>query len=436
MKFTRSVPLLAFGLLQLVAGLTAAQELGIPRGAHGAATETYQQQALDKLLQNAAGQTAAQYGVDPVIPDALIQADNRTTEARIALGRKLFFEPKLSRDNSVSCATCHDVTRGFCDQRPTSEGVDAQLGKRNAPTVMNIGELTTMFWDGRSPTIEHQAMQPIVNPIEMGMTAEETKIIAPIKDDPEYQKLFQQAYGRDVNYADIGNALAVFERTLKFTDAPFFRYLKGDATAISEDAKAGWELFNGKARCMTCHPMSVSRPAGSDSRFHNIGIAARTQDFEKIAEEAKTILAKDSSFTKLEELALNSHYGELGRALYTGRRADIGAFRTPILLNVGITFPYMHDGSLETLWDVIDHYNKGGEPNLYLDGGIEPLNLTEREVDQLVAFLFSLTDVRFQKENDAAQTRMLRQSRQQRATRDPDIAGRKVLQFQYRLEEK
>ena len=429
------IPSLCF--LALTATAVMAQESDsnvVPKGPHNAALESYQMQQLDKLQQKDEAATAYG-GIDPSVLQAFMpDADNAITQERIDLGRKLYFDPRLSKDGTVSCSTCHDVTRGFCDQRPTSEGIGAQLGKRNAPTVMNIGLLRTMFWDGRSPSIEHQAMQPIVNPIEMGMPVDEEVILSKIKDDDEYKEMFQKAYGRGINYKDVGNAMAVFERTLVFMDAPGLRYIKGDKNAISDEAKKGWELFNGKARCMTCHPMSVSQPSGSDNKFHNIGIAAKKQDFESMAAEARTILSKDSSFEKLEELALNSHFGELGRALITGRKADFGAFRTPILLNLGVTWPYMHDGSLSSLWDVVDHYNKGGEPNVYLDGGIEPLNLTNEEIDQLVAFLFTLTDDRFQAENQRAFDRMKDLSVKKRKNQDEEVANRSVLQFERRID--
>jgi len=368
--------------------------------------------------------------VNPVYWNALIPKDNEITPARIALGRKLYFEPKLSADGTVSCATCHDVTRGFTDQQPTSEGIDGQFGGRNSPTTMNITLLHTMFWDGRSPSVDHQAMQPIINPIEMGMEEDEAVIIAGIKDDPQYQKMFQEAYHREINFQDVGRAIATFERTLNFLDSPFRRYISGDKNAISPDAAEGWKLFNREGRCTACHTISPSNPLGTDNKFHNIGISATHQDFPRLASEAVQILKQDSSDKALDELALASEYGELGRFTVTHNPNDIGAFRTPMLLNVGITGPYMHDGSLKTLWDVVDHYNGGGEPNLFLDGGIEPLNLTDRQVDQLVAFLFTLTDVRFAGENARKYQEQLSIARRDRPDRNMPVAQRKVLSFE------
>ena len=150
---------------------------------------------------------------------------------------------------------------------------------------------------------------------------------------------------------------------------------------------------------MTCHPMNPSNPLGTDNRFHNVGVSARHQDFGALAKRATKALEEDPSEQKLDELALSTDMSELGRFMVTKNRSDIGAFRTPLLLNIGITPPYMHDGTVETLWDVMDHYNKGGEANLFLDGGMEPLALTDEEIDHVVAFLFTLTDDLFVQEN-------------------------------------
>ena len=403
---------------------------GIPQGHHGAATEEYQQRILDTLRPESGATNYVPNGVDPVYWNSLIPKENEITPARIALGRKLYFEPKLSADGTVSCATCHDVTRGFSDQQPTSEGIGGQFGTKNSPTTMNVTLLHTMFWDGRSPSVDHQAMQPIINPVEMGVEDNEAVIIAGIKDDPEYQKMFQGAYGREMNFQDIGRAIATFERTLNFLDSPFRRYQNGDQNAMSADAVEGWKLFNREGRCTACHTMSPSNPLGTDNKFHNIGISASHQDFPRLAADAAKILQQDSSDKILDELALASEYGELGRFTVTHNTCEIGAFRTPMLVNVGITGPYMHDGSMKTLWDVVDHYNAGGEPNLFLDGGIEPLNLTDRQVDQLVAFLFALTDVRFEKENAKKYQEQFSTARRERPERNLPVAQRKVLSFE------
>jgi cytochrome c peroxidase len=370
-------------------------------------------------------------GTDPAYWKVLVPPDNAGSEARITLGRKLYFDPKLSHDGTVSCATCHDTSRGFTDRRATSEGIRDQLGQRNAPTTLNAAFFTSQFWDGRAATLEDQAKLPIINPIEMGMPDGKAAVAA-IAGDADYQREFMAAYGRAVNYEDMGRAIAAFERTLIFLDAPFDRFARGDVDAISADARAGWALFNGKGRCTGCHQISSNNPIGTDNRFHNVGVSARHHDFERLAKTALETLAKDSSKEALDRLALQTNLSELGRFMVTRNRADIGSFKTEQVRNVGITAPYMHDGSMATLWDVMDHYNKGGEANPFLDGGIEPLDLTETEIDQVVAFLFTLTDDRFADQNKAEMARQRQIASQRRPFRDVDMATRKTLPFERR----
>lgn len=373
-------------------------------------------------------------GLDREILAFLVPDDNALTADRIALGRRLYFEPRLSADGTVACATCHDVSRGFTDQRPTSVGIRGQLGQRNAPTVMNALLMETQFLDGRSKDLEAQARLPIVNPIEMGQPDGATALRA-IEDDPEYQRLFQAAYGRPPNYDDAARAIAAFERTLVFLDSPFQRFVKGDEEALDARARRGWVLYNGKARCVSCHPLNPSNPIGSDGRFHNIGVAARSADFEALAREALVALEGKEGVEAVDELALQTNLSELGRFMVTKDRADIGAFKTLQVTNVGVTAPYMHDGSMRTLWDVIDHYNKGGEANPFLDGGIEPLGLTEDEIDDLVAFLFTLTDDRLAEDNrreEAAQRRIAKEQGE-RPFRDPRLAEGELILFEERV---
>lgn len=403
----------------------------IPRAKHGAADMAYQLTELDKLIPG--GDVAAvPAGFDPVVWKAFVPEDNATTPQRVALGKRLYFDERLSKDGSVACATCHDVTRAFTDQRKVSEGIKGQLGRRNAPTSMNAALLETLFLDGRSPSLDHQARMPIINPVEMGFPDGEAaaRVIA---RDPDYQRMFRDAYGREVNYEDIGRAIGAFERTLVFVDSPFRRFLLGDGNAISAQAQQGWRLFNEKARCVSCHPMNLSNPLGTDNRFHNIGVSARNQDFELLAKNALTALAQDPSEKKLEEIAVSTDLSELGRFMVTKSRSDIGSFRTSQILNIGITQPYMHDGTLETLWDVMDHYNKGGEANAYLDGGMEPLALTEEEIEQVVQFLFTLTDDRFASANQRQMELQRAKAQKSRPFRDDDMAFRKKLAFEERI---
>lgn len=398
---------------------------------HGALPMDQQVSRIDALLPTI-DVAVPPSGVDPVIFKLFVPADNEMTPARVALGKKLYFDTHLSADGTVACATCHDVSRGFTDQRSVSEGIRDQLGRRNAPTTMNTFVLQSLFLDGRAPTLEAQAKLPPVNPIEMGQPdgAAVTKAIA---NDPDYQRMFQDAYGRLPNYDDIGRAIASFERTLVFLDSPFDQFLAGQTDAISDQAQQGWVLFNGKARCVSCHPLNRSNPLGTDNRFHNIGVSARHQDFEKLARQALAELQQQGGLDAIDRLALSTDLSELGRFLISKDRSDIGGFRTSQLRNIGITGPYMHDGSMQTLWDVMDHYNKGGEANPYLDGGIEPLALSEDEINAVVALLFSMTDRRFAEQSQAMFDKQHTLAQTQRPFRDEALAMRQTLPFEQRV---
>lgn len=423
---------LTFGLAWSVCFAQAPVEPapGVPVGAHGAAVEAHQMGELDRLLGGSLiGEPPR--GVDPALWAALSEGDGAPTAERVALGRKLYFDPRLSADDTVSCATCHDVTRGFTDRRPVSEGIGGKLGRRNSPTTANAALLIPQFLDGRSATLDEQARQPILNPIEMGQPSGEA-VVKKLAGIAEYPPLFQAAFGRPMNYTDVGHALAAFERTLIFLDAPFDRARAGDTGALNAAEQRGLVLFEGKGRCATCHPLNPANPIGSDMKFHNIGVAARNRDFEKLATDALAALSKDSSEEELDRLALATDFSELGRFMVTKKYRDIGAFKTSQLRNVGLTRPYMHDGSLRTLWDVMDHYNKGGEANPYLDGGIEALALTEAEIDDLVAFLFALTDSRFAADNARQFEIQKKLATESRPIRDEALASRKSLGFEAR----
>jgi cytochrome c peroxidase len=397
---------------------------------HGAMPMQEQQQRLDRLIK---ASLDPPFGIDPVAWATIYMLKgNEPTPDRIALGRKLYFDTRLSKDGTLACATCHDVSRGFTDHRSVSEGIGDHLGKRSAPTTMNAALLQSQFWDGRAPSLEEQAKLPILNPIEMGHP-DAGSAVAAINTDPAYQGLFQRAYGRAPNYEDLGRAIASFERTLIFLDAPFDRFASGDTKALSPAAQRGLALFNGKARCVSCHMMSSSNPLGTDNLFHNIGVSARKQNFEGLAAQALNVLKDGGNTEELDKLAIETDMSELGRFLVTKKREDIGAFKTEQLRNVGLTAPYMHDGSLKTLWDVVDHYNKGGETNAYLDGGIEPLNLSEDEINDVVAFLFSLTDTRFTAQNEAAMREQQAEAAKSRPFRDNALAHREVLPFEQRV---
>lgn len=365
-------------------------------------------------------------GISPQFYALAVTPGQEPTVQLVALGDKLFNDKRLSVDDTLACATCHDPAKGFSDHRgnrPTSAGVQNQLGQRNAPTVLNAMFQATQFWDGRAAKLEDQAKLPILNPVEMGQKTSDD-VVAKVAKIPEYSDAFKALFGHSVTYDDIAAAIAAFERTQYSANSPFDHFMAGDKQAISDQAQRGWTLFQGKGRCSSCHAVNLVSSLFSDQKFHNIGIAAHKQDFADLARQALSIL-KTGDLKQIDELALQTKYSELGRFLVTKNPADIGAFKSQTLRNIGITGPYMHDGSLATLWDVMDHYNKGGVPNPYLDGGMQRLALSEAEIDDLVAFMFTLTDDRFAAFNKAEMERQaaLKNNRPQRET---DVAeGRK-----------
>jgi cytochrome c peroxidase len=253
----------------------------------------------------------------------------------------------------------------------------------------------------------------------MGMPSPEA-VVAKVKAIPEYVNDFRRVFNREVNYDDLAHAIASFERTHFSGSARFDRFIHGDSKALTAAERRGWALFNGKGRCNSCHQGNAVNPLFSDQKFHNIGIAAHKQDFPQLAREGVKVV-RTGDEKQIDELALETRFSELGRFLVTKQENDIGAFKTPTLRNVGITGPYMHDGSLATLWDVMDHYNKGGVPNPYLDGGMQRLGLTESEIDDLVAFLFTLTDEKFAKQNTRELARQ-RGKKNVRPERDTAVA--------------
>jgi cytochrome c peroxidase len=364
----------------------------------------------------------------PGIPAELLRLvtpkDNPSTPEKIELGRALFFDKRLSADDTISCSTCHDQDKGFTDRLPTSKGIRDQVGRRNAPTVLNAMFLDSQFLDGRSPSLDDQARLPIVNPIEMGMK-DGAAVTAKVAAIPEYAAAFKKVFGRPVNYDDIGRAIAAFERTVVSGEAPIDRYVRGDLAALTPAQRRGWELFNGRARCVTCHTFNPTYPFFTDNLFHNIGIAAQKADFTDLAKRAEKAVAR-GDIEEIDRMALETEFSELGRFLVTKNQSDIGAFKTNALRDIVLTAPYMHDGSLPTLWDVMDHYNKGGEPNPFLDGGIVRLGLNEDEITDLVELMNAFTSYKFAGQGRAELERQRGEALRNRPERDTDAAmGRK-----------
>jgi cytochrome c peroxidase len=321
----------------------------------------------------------------------VIPADNPQTPKKIALGKELFFDDRLSADGTVSCDQCHSPTKGFTDQLPTSMGIHHAFGQRNAPTILNALFNTLQFWDGRAPTLEKQIEGPILNPVEMG-NKDLDDVVAKVKSISDYQHPFQEVFGGQITMVNIEKAVAAYERTQFAFDTPFDHFMAGDQNAISAQAKHGWDIFNGQGRCMTCHGWNPTQPLFTDNRFHNIGVSAHKSDFVPLARKALGLIQEGGGgLQQLDQLAIQTDMSGLGRFLVTKQPHDIGAFRTMGLRDLLVTEPYFHDGSQQTLWDVIDHYNKGGVQNPYLDGGLLPLGLSESDEDDLVAFLATLT---------------------------------------------
>jgi cytochrome c peroxidase len=334
-----------------------------------------------------------QVGVPIAATRAAIPADNPQTPGKIALGERLFFDGRLSADGTVACSTCHDPAHAFTDTRPTSIGIKGRVGQRNAPTVLNALYNKTQFWDGRAKTLEDQAALPIVNPSEMGQPSINDAVnrIAAVE---EYSDAFRNVFGRAPNGTDLVRAIASYERTQFSFDSPFDHFMNGDKNAIDDSAKRGWEIFNTRGRCNKCHALSDKKRDPTffmDHDFHNIGIGIIRHNVVALACKAQKLIDSGNPID-VDQAAIQSDMSVLGRFLITKKGPDTAAFKTPGLRNVVVTAPYFHDGSQATLWDVMDHYNKGdGLNNPYLDEDIQPLALTETDIDDVVAFMASLT---------------------------------------------
>jgi len=341
------------------------------------------------------------------LPPVPVPADNPQTPEKVRLGDKLFHDTRFSATGKVSCATCHDARKAFTDSPlRVSEGINKLKGTRNAPTVVNAAYMHSMFWDGREPTLEAQSRQPFLNPVEMALPSHEP-ILNIVRTDPAYVSAFKTVFGKsgdEITMDEVSKAIAAFERTVVAGDSPFDRwYFKGERGAMSPAAIRGFEVFVGQGRCVSCHVVEQTQALFTDSRFHNVGIGInRIQpDVPRLAGE---FLKAKTAGTNVDVAVLTDRKtSELGRFAVTDQLDDMGAFKTPTLRNVAVTAPYMHDGSLKTLRDVVVHYNNGGftrkgeRVNDFLSGGIRPLKLSERQIDDLVAFMEALSSPQFAK---------------------------------------
>lgn len=283
-------------------------------------------------------------------------SDNPQTKAKIELGKMLFFDKRLSGDNSISCATCHDPRKGFSDGKERAIGFRGMELGRHTPTVLNAAYNSLQFWDGRAPSLEKQALGPIEAEGEMNLRGDE--LVIRLKKIPEYNKRFQKVFGEDINFTNVGKAIAAFERTIVTPDSSFDRYAGGDKKALNEQEKRGLILFVGKAACSQCH----SGPNFSDNSFYALGVPQKGPIKE-----------------------------DFGRYAVTEKEEDKGAFKTPTVRNIALTAPYMHDGAFKSLEEVIDFYNDGGGSVFNKSEKVAKLNLTAEEKMDLLAFLNALT---------------------------------------------
>jgi len=299
----------------------------------------------------------------PLVP---IPPDNPPTAETVALGRQLYYDPALSADNTISCASCHSPDTGFTDRNKVSNGVGGKKGTRHSPTVINSAYNTLQFWDGRAPTLEEQAKGPIANPVEMASS--HADVVKRLQADPKYVALFKQAWGTDQITIDlVVKSIASFERTVLCGNSPFDRYYYGhDKNAISASAKRGLKLFMDpkKGDCAVCHTIGKDYALFTDNKFHNLGIGADA----------------------------DGNLSDLGRFVETKKDADMGAFKTPTLRDIAQRAPYFHDGSFPSVRDALGHYVGGGNMNKHLDKEIHALDfLSFDERDDILAFLDSLT---------------------------------------------
>jgi len=294
--------------------------------------------------------------VGPLPTVVPIPVSNLNYTAKVELGKQLYFDGRLSKNNAISCAFCHNPGTGFADPRQTSIGVGGGIGGRQSPTIYNTAFNHVQFWDGRARSLEEQAIGPIHNPVEMAETHEH--VVAKLGKIKGYQQQFKAVFGADVSLQGIAEAIAAYERTILSTNSAFDQYVLGDQKAMDEAAVRGLALFKGKARCILCH----NGANFTDNQFHNLGVP---------------------QVGPMKE--------DLGRFVVSRAEKDRGAFKTPTLRSITDTAPYMHDGAFKTLEEVVEFLNQGGGNNANLSPLMKPLNLTAEEKADLIAFLKSLT---------------------------------------------
>lgn len=327
----------------------------------------------------------------PAIP---VPENNPVTAKKVRLGRKLFFDRRLSANNTVSCAMCHIAEQGFAqNELRLPVGIEGKSVRRNAATIYNTAYVERLFHDGREISLENQVWAPLLAGNEMGNVSIGV-VVERIRQLDDYGAQFIAAFGRGPDMQTIGMALASYERVLVSGDSPFDRWYYGnDTSALDAAARRGFDVFRGKGRCIACHTVTQESAFFSDGEFHNTGIGyfatmrPADTEFEVLLAPGQAERVKSD----LAETTGSEAFRDLGRYEVTGNPDDRWRYRTPSLRNVALTAPYMHDGSLPTLRAVLLFYNRGGVPNEVLDPLISPLGLSDAEIDDLLAFLQSLT---------------------------------------------
>jgi cytochrome c peroxidase len=322
------------------------------------------------------------------LPSVQVPETNPQTPAKISLGKKLFFDTRLSGDGTISCASCHQTAMGLSDGRPLAQGIHAQVGTRHTPSLWNVAYNETQFWDGRRASLEAQALDPLTNPLEHGLETQ-AELLHKLSTDSTYPHQFQAAFPHEVdpvNAANVARALASFERTLTAAGSPFDEFFYGHkAGALDRSAQRGLKLFREAGRCATCHSIGRDNALFTDNSFHSANIGLSRIASKLPALTSRLVSAKRSGAPIDYTVLSDRDIAELGRFVVTLDPADIGKFRTPTLRNVALTAPYMHDGSVATLRiaverELYDHAQPG-----------RPLILTPQDKDDLVAFLNALT---------------------------------------------
>ncbi|RVT81878.1 methylamine utilization protein MauG [Rhodobacteraceae bacterium CCMM004] len=330
------------------------------------------------------------------LPPLIHPPDNPPTAEKIALGRKLFFDRRLSINGTMSCAMCHVPEQGFANRElATAVGVEGRSNRRNAPTLINVGHLDPLFHDGRDHALETQFVAPLVARNEMANPSA-GRVVAALNGMPDYRPLFDRAFGAPASLDRIGMALGAYQRSLTVGDSAFDRWrFGGDAGALDTAAQRGFALFTGRADCASCHTVGAADALFTDQGFHDTGYgrmreAQRQAPPPTLTVEVAPGVVHEVDFDIVRAVAA-PRFADLGRYEVTEDPADRWLFRTPSLRNVGLTPPYMHDGALGTLDDVLDFYNRGGGGHPDQDPRIRPLGLTDRDLRDLKAFLASLT---------------------------------------------